>query len=157
AGEMGKGFAVVASEVGSLATQSTEATQDISVLVETITKNIMDINTKADECLRDMESCLSGVERSNHSFESIFRDVTNATEAISDITGGISRINDVATGNAASTEEQVATVNEILDLSEQIVTESDKISSETTKLQEVSNKLNGYSSGIVSDLKNFKL
>ena len=157
AGEMGKGFAVVASEVGSLATQSTEATQDISVLVETITKNIMDINTKADECLRDMESCLSGVERSNHSFESIFRDVTNATEAISDITDGISRINDVATGNAASTEEQVATVNEILDLSEQIVTESDKISSETTKLQEVSNKLNGYSSGIVSDLKNFKL
>ena len=97
-----------------------------------------------------MESCLSGVERSNHSFESIFRDVTNATD-------GISRINDVATGNAASTEEQVATVNEILDLSEQIVTESDKISSETTKLQEVSNQLNGYSSGIVNDLKNFKL
>ena len=157
AGEMGRGFAVVASEVGSLATQSTAATQDISVLVETITKNIMDINSKADDCLRDMESCLSGVERSNHSFESIFRDVTNATEAISDITDGISRINDVATGNAASTEEQVATVNEILELSEQIVTESDKISSETTKLQEVSNRLNGFSSGIVSDLKNFKL
>ncbi len=54
AGEMGRGFAVVASEVGTLANQSSEATETIKRLVEGITQNITDINRKADICERDI-------------------------------------------------------------------------------------------------------
>ena len=157
AGELGKGFAVVASEVGALANQSTDAATNISSLVETITKNIVDINRKADDCLADMEKCIAGVERSNESFNTIYEDISKATDAISEIADGVNRINDVASNNAAATEEQAATVNQILDLSESIVNESGVISEETGKLADVSEQLNGFSTTIREDLKNFTL
>ena len=157
AGEMGRGFAVVADEVGTLAQQSTEATANISDLVDAITKNINEINSKADDCTKAMEVCIAGVDRSNESFGNIYRDISKATDAISDIADGISKINDVASGNAAATQEQAATVNQILNLSELIVKDSEKISGETTTLTDVSEQLSGYSSTIVKDLKNFTL
>ena len=157
AGEMGRGFAVVAGEVGALANQSSQAASHISTLVETITENIVDINKKADDCLKDMEKCLAGVNRSNESFDVIYESISKATDAITDIADGISRINDVATGNAAATEEQAATINQILDLSDSIVHESSRISNETDNLSSVSEKLTGYSSEIEGDLKNFNL
>ena len=104
-----------------------------------------------------MEKCLAGVDRSNESFDVIFENISKATDAIGDIADGISRINDVATGNAAATEEQAATINQILDLSDSIVHESSRISHETDNLSEVSEKLTGYSSEIEGDLRNFNL
>ena len=157
AGEAGKGFAVVAGEVGALANQSSEASVHISTLIETITENIIDINKKADDCLRDMEECLEGVEHSNSSFESIYEEVSKATDAIADISDGISRITDVASNNAAATEEQAATINNIVNLSNSIVDDSIKISEETVKLSEVSERITGYSSSIGEDLQNFTL
>ncbi len=157
AGEAGRGFAVVAGEVGALANQSTDAATHISELVEAITQNIEQINRKADDCMRDMERCTAGVEHSNSSFESIYTDITRATEAIGEIADGVERINGVAANNADATEKQAKTVNRILDLSGMIVNDSDKISAETVKLSDVSAKLNGYSSDIMDDLKNFTL
>ncbi len=157
AGEMGRGFAVVAGEVGALANQSSTAAAHISTLVETITDNIANINKKADDCLKDMEKCLAVVNRSNESFDTIIEDITKATDAITGIADGIGRINDVASNNAATTEEQAATVTQILELSDVIVRDSGKISSETGSLTEVSEKLNGYSTDIENDLRNFKL
>ncbi len=157
AGELGKGFAVVAGEVGALANQSSEASVHISTLIDTITENILDINKKADDCLRDMQECLEGVDRSNASFESIYDEVSKATEAISDITEGINRITDVASNNAAATEEQAATVNQILNLSSSIVDDSARISDETSKLSDVSERITGYSAAISDDLQNFTL
>ena len=157
AGEAGRGFAVVAGEVGALANQSSSAAAHISNLVETITENIASINEKADDCIKDMERCLAGVSRSNESFESIYTDITKATDAITDITEGIGRINDVASNNAAATEEQAATVTQILELSDTIVKDSGKLSEDTESLSEVSEKLSGYSATLSDDLKNFKL
>jgi len=157
AGEAGRGFAVVASEVGALANQSSSAAAHISKLVETITENIAGINEKADDCIKDMERCLAGVSRSNESFESIYTDITKATDAISDIVGSIGKINDVASNNAAATEEQAATVTQILELSDTIVKDSGKVSEDTESLSEVSEKLSGLSANISDDLKNFKL
>ncbi|MBP5555171.1 MAG: methyl-accepting chemotaxis protein [Lachnospiraceae bacterium] len=157
AGEAGRGFAVVASEVGALANQSSTAAAHISTLVETITENIANINEKADDCIKDMEKCLAGVSRSNESFESIYTDITKATDAITDIVSGIGKINDVASNNAAATEEQAATVTQILELSDIIVKDSGKLSNDTESLSEVSEKLSDCSAAISDDLKNFKL
>ncbi len=157
AGDAGRGFMVVAEEVGSLANQSTDAAVHINSLVEAITENIGQINQKADDCLRDMELCSASVDRSNSSFASIYTDITRATEAIGDIADGVDRISNVATDNAASTEEQASTVAQILNLSGIIVQDSDRISNETEKLTNVSEKLNGLSTDIINDLKNFTL
>ena len=155
AGDMGKGFAVVASEVGALAKQSSEATDVIRKLVDDITKNIEEINKKADICSGDMEACVSGVEGANDSFNKICGDVAKATEGIIEITGGIERINDVASNNAATTEEQASSINEVLGLSDRIVTESNVLREETENITSISENLNSYSDEINTDLSQY--
>ena len=157
AGEMGKGFAVVASEVGVLANQSSEATDTIRQLISDVTHNIEDINRKADICMTDMEACLEGVENANQSFNTIFEDVSKATEGITEIASGIEKINDFATDNAATTEEQASSINEILSLSEQIVAESRKVLEETDSITDISQHLNKFSDEINSDLSQYTL
>ncbi len=155
AGEMGKGFAVVATEVGSLANQSSEATETIRKLIEEVTKNIEDINRKADICVRDMETCMNGVEGANESFNLIYTDVAKATEGITEITSGIERINDVASNNEKTTREQATNITEVLGLSDMIVSESNKLRTETDNITSISENLNQYSDEINSDLSQY--
>ena len=155
AGEMGKGFAVVASEVGILANQSSEATETIRRLIDDITRNIDDINKKADTCVNDMEACINGVAGANESFNTIYGDVAKATEGIEEIAEGIDRINDVAANNAATTQEQASSINEVLGLSEMIVSESSRLREETDNITSISENLNRYSDEINSDLSQY--
>ncbi len=155
AGEMGKGFAVVAGEVGSLAKQSSEATEVIRRLVDDITHNIVEINKKAGICAEDMEACVLGVKGANDSFDLIYKDVAKATEGVIEITGGIEKINDVATNNAATTQEQASSINEVLGLSDAIVAESNKLRAETANITNISENLNRYSDEIHSDLSQY--
>ena len=155
AGEMGKGFAVVAQEVGILANQSSEATDTIRKLIDEITKNIDDINKKADICVTDMEACINGVSGANESFNTIYEDVAKATDGIIEIASGIERINDVATNNAATTQEQASSINEVLGLSDMIVTESNRLREETSNITAISENLNNYSDEINSDLSQY--
>ncbi|MCR5688398.1 MAG: methyl-accepting chemotaxis protein [Lachnospiraceae bacterium] len=155
AGEMGKGFAVVASEVGVLANQSSGATETIRRLIDDVTKNIADINRKADRCVEDMEACMKGVGEANESFDMIYDDVAKATEGISEIASGIERINDVASNNAVSTREQASNINDVLGLSDTIVNESNKLRTETQNITSISENLNQYSDEINSDLSQY--
>ena len=146
---------MVASEVGALANQSSEATVTIRKLIEGVTKNIADINRKAEICLKDMEATLGGVNGANQSFEKIYNDVAKATEGIGDIATGVERINDVASNNAATTEQQAAGINEVLGLSNTIVAESNKLRTETDNITSISENLNQYSVAINSDLSKY--
>ena len=157
AGEMGKGFAVVASEVGTLANQSSEATEIIRKLIINVTANIEEINRNADICINDMKACIEGVETTNESFDLIYKDVEKATEGILEITSGISHINDVAATNASTAEQQASSINEVLGLSEKIVAESNRILSETDSITNVSANLNNYSDAIKEDLEQYTL
>ena len=157
AGEMGKGFAVVAQEVGALANQSSEATGTIRRLIDDITGNIEEINLKADICVKDMEACTEGVKAANQSFNTIYEDVSKATEGIAGIANGIGRINGVASGNAEITKEQVDSINEVLGLSDLIVNESMKLRQETENISNVSENLSRYSDEINSDLSQYTL
>lgn len=157
AGEMGKGFAVVATEVGTLAQQSSESTETIRQLISSITKNIEDINAKADICLEDMEACMTGVGNANKSFNLIYDELAKATDGIVEIANGISRINEVASNNAATTEEQASTIAEILNLSDTIVEESERLVAETARVSNISEDLNQYSDTIKSDLSKYTL
>ena len=155
AGELGKGFAVVAAEVGTLANQSSEATETIRRLVDGITKNISDINHKAEICVKDMDACMSAVAGANESFDKIYGDVAKATDGIGEIATGIERINDVASNNAATTQEQASNISEVLNLSNNIVSESSKLRTETENITNISENLNRYSDEINSDLSQY--
>ncbi|SCY37888.1 Methyl-accepting chemotaxis protein [Lachnospiraceae bacterium XBB2008] len=155
AGEMGKGFAVVATEVGVLAGQSSQATETIRRLVDGITKNISDINTKAEICVSDMEACIKAVSGANESFDKIYGDVAKATDGITEIADGIGRINNVASNNATTTQEQASNINQVLELSNTIVSENGKLRTETENITSISENLNQYSDEINSDLSQY--
>ena len=157
AGEQGKGFAVVASEVGVLAQQSTEATETIRQLIQGITKNIEDINKNAETCVVDMEACVEGVKVANTSFDQIYSNVEKATEGIVSITDGIERINEFASSNAATTQEQASSIGQILGLSDEIVGESNKLREQTDSIANISEDLNDYSSTLRDNLANYEL
>ena len=102
-----------------------------------------------------MEVCMSGVAGANESFDKIYGDVAKATEGINEIASGIERINDVATNNASTTKEQATSIIEVLDLSNQIVTESNKLRTETENITSISENLNRYSDEINTDLSQY--
>ena len=74
-----------------------------------------------------------------------------------DITDGIERINEVASSNEASTEEQASSISEVLGLSDQIVGESNALREQTRNIASVSEDLNRYSSTIRDSLSKYEL
>lgn len=134
AGESGKGFAVVATEIGALATQSTQAVNEISNIIN-------DLVEKSVRSLQIMEKVNGTVERQVdvlNDTQSIFKDLyTNLDQCMESIvniesmTGEIERqrqgittvldtLNSLAQDNAASSEETSAMTEEL----GQIVTRS---------------------------------
>lgn len=133
-GEHGKGFAVVATEVRNLADESRRAATDIEHMVTTITAHTEKI---VEDIIVNEESVNTGRDRvtfANESFSTIdtsVDDVQRQTEAVTDaiqqisydITALVEGINEIhhvseqTTDNiqsvAASTEEQMASMEEV--------------------------------------------
>lgn len=100
AGEHGKGFAVVAEEVRKLAERVGQATQEIAVLVATITKGVSGAVTA-------MEAGTEQVERGAAQARS-------AEEALAEILAAMDRINEQVQGISAAVEEVTAGTSEVV-------------------------------------------
>ena len=96
AGEAGKGFAVVASEVKELATQTTEATQQISkeigsvqnvsesvgTILQTVSSSISDINEKVTEIAAAVEEQTAVTQEISENMQHASDSASNATREI---------------------------------------------------------------------------
>jgi methyl-accepting chemotaxis protein len=93
AGEHGKGFAVVAEEVGSLATMSGKAADEITEMLEkglgTVNKIVDETTSSVEELVRESTSNIETgegqVENSLKAFDEISARVSSVTEKISEI------------------------------------------------------------------------
>nr|WP_301662703.1 Cache 3/Cache 2 fusion domain-containing protein [Methanoculleus sp. FWC-SCC1] len=99
AGEYGRGFAVVANEIHNLAEQSKKATANIRVILTDIQRGVSSTMTSTEEGARSMANAVSLT--------------SDAREAIEVLTRSIADSSHEAVEIAASTQEQVAGVDQI--------------------------------------------
>lgn len=127
AGEAGKGFAVVAEEIGTLATQSSNTATGINDLIAELTENSeksMAIMQKMNEAAQLQVSTLESTREMFHglkealnscvvSIDLITQRIENINTQRQRVTDSIEILNQLATDNAASTEETSAMAMEL--------------------------------------------
>ena len=107
AGESGRGFAVVADEVRALASRTSQATLEISTMIETIksgTNNVVDAMEKGKHFTHE---CSESVTEAKDIFSAIKKSITQIDGAVTDIT--------VAAKDQGDSFEQVSNDFKILD------------------------------------------
>ena len=134
------------TELECVIAEMSEQEQVLTMLVENMQRNGLSIAEEA-----------AGIQMCLEDFGMKVADVAKATDGIGEIANGIERINEVASNNAATTQEQSSSITEILGLSNQIVTESDKLRAETENITNISENLNRYSDEINSDLSQYNV
>ena len=127
AGEAGRGFAVVAEEIGTLATQSSDTATGINDLIKELTENseksmaiMQKMNEAAELQVSTLESTKEMFQALKEALNSCVVSVDMITQKIENIntqrkrvTDNIEILNQLATDNAASTEETSAMATEL--------------------------------------------
>lgn len=113
AGTAGKGFAVVADEVRNLANKSTEASENISALIENSLKAVENGTQIADDTAQSLIQAVNDVNEMTGIIEQISEASSNQADSIAQIMVGIDQISSVVQTNSATAEESAAASEEL--------------------------------------------
>lgn len=143
AGEQGRGFAVVADEVRTLAARTSASTEEIRQRIEALQKGT---------------SCaVSSVQKSKEHTDTSINKVADAMDGITDVSGHIVVLNDMAVQIASATEEQTAVTTEISNNMNHIKNMSSEILTKTSNVSGSSDELSASANMIKNDLQKFKI
>lgn len=143
AGEQGKGFAVVATEVRSLAEQSKAATEQVRRILNDIQKAI--------------SAAVMATEQGGKSVEAGVRQTGETADAIQAMEEGAADTVQAASQIKASTNEQVAGLNQVAQAMDNIRSASDQIVLSTRQAEESTAALNEMGKKLKGLVERFKV
>jgi methyl-accepting chemotaxis protein len=112
AGEAGEGFAVVADEIKSLASETSEATDEVAELVTGVQR-------KTGDAVGDMREMSDQVDRGRETVAEAVDAFEAVVDEIEDVNAGIQSIDDATDDQAASTEAAVSMVDRVDEISDE--------------------------------------
>lgn len=148
AGEAGRGFAVVASEISNLATQTQQATVDITSLINSISSELSQVINVIEQMIKNAEEQNIAANNTAKSFA----EITNRTNQIAQQAGQMNHlVSDLTEANSviakgietisAATEEVTAHSNETLESTSENNQITDEVSSIIEKLNQMAQDL----------------
>lgn len=113
AGEAGQGFAVVAGEVKSLAEKSSEASKNITELINNSINAVKKGMIMANETAHTLEVIVSDAKKASELTNIIAETTKQQSASISQLKLGIEQVSSVVQENSASSEESAAAAEEL--------------------------------------------
>lgn len=142
AGEHGRGFAVVADEVRRLAEQSSQSSQQISVLIATIQDETKKAVQSMDVAANEVLSGIGVVNKAGQSFEEIESSINEVTTQIQEVSSAVQQM-------AAGSEQIVQTMKFIAEISETASSGAQGVSAATEEqlasMEEIASSANALS------------
>ncbi|MBO5093839.1 MAG: methyl-accepting chemotaxis protein [Lachnospiraceae bacterium] len=112
-GEGGRGFAVVASEIKTLADTSAQNAVAIEGLISNISLLIERAEQSAQRSRSEMKENSGLLQNASDAFHSIMQVADDAGRVLDELTGQITKVNDIAVDMASITQQQAAGSEEI--------------------------------------------
>ncbi|MGN0131057.1 MAG: methyl-accepting chemotaxis protein [Lachnospiraceae bacterium] len=148
AGEAGRGFAVVASEISNLATQTENATVDITALISNVSTELSSMVKVIEDMLHNAEEQNEVANKTAHCFEEIAAKadaVYSEVEKLDELVAGLSAANEQVISGietiSAATEEVTAHSNETLETSEKNSSITNEVEVIVEELSNLANEL----------------
>lgn len=123
-GEQGKGFAVVAEEIRKLAEESSSAAAQVSNLITGIQKETANVISCMNQGLKEVSSGSEIIDKTNKYFELIFSEIQEVSANINEV--------DVSIDFMSKNEKNIiVNLSEIIELAEKVSSETQGISATT--------------------------
>ena len=148
AGEAGKGFAVVAGEITNMATQTQDATTNITELIDGVSNAINQVVSTVRDMIEGINNQKDAAQNTVSSFKTIEANTSAIQSSVTSLSSGVKEletankeITDYIERISAISEELTARANETLDLEESNATNIGHISEMVNELSDLSNEI----------------
>ncbi len=130
AGEAGKGFAVVAGEISSLAKQTSEATINITKLIQGINQSVEEVFYSANQMMENNKNQNESVGTMAETFEKIEECVSNINEVSMDLDKVVMEL-------VKSNESIITSINQVSAVTEEVSARANETLSDSEKNSQV--------------------